>query len=166
MGGRFNPDVVGALRVRPDRHAAETYPLRELAQVAHKGGRNVSILVNEAEYIKPIMSAVQASPDFNQQPQLSPDNELELLIKIVPENPDEQARRVKEVCHAWREQIRDQLRRRSKEHAKWAGAKLVTADDVRRLDKEVKKLQDQQMTAIDAKEKKALQEVTSKQNRL
>ncbi|KAJ9130858.1 hypothetical protein NKR23_g11994 [Pleurostoma richardsiae] len=166
VGGRFNPDVVGNLRVHPDRHSSESYPLRELAQIAHRGGRNVSIIANEADYVKPIMSAVQSSPDYNQQPQRSPDNELELVIKIEPENPDDLARRVKDLCNGWRDQIREPPKKRLKAHAKWKDDKIINADDKKLLDTKLKKLQDVQMARIDAREKQALQEVAAKQNRL
>ncbi|KAK2683428.1 hypothetical protein RAB80_001374 [Fusarium oxysporum f. sp. vasinfectum] len=62
-GGRFNPTNLGSLPVPMKDHDGNdvTFPLRELAQVVPRSGRAISLLVNDKEYIKPIMSAVQAS---------------------------------------------------------------------------------------------------------
>lgn len=166
-GARFNPDVLGGLKVQMDaKNGGETYPLRELAQVVHRGGRTVSILVSEASYIKLVMSAIQNSPEFNQQPQRDPDNDLELVIKIEPENPDEQTKRAKEVCHAWRDASREVLAKRAKDHAGWFKKKIITKDDRKTLDTKVKKMQDDQLTAIDKKEKEVLQSMASRQTRI
>ena len=83
-----------------------TFPLKELAQVVPRSGRNISLLVNDKEYIKPIISAVQSSKDFNQQPQRSDDNDLELLMKVEVERKEEVVKRVKECTQGWRERIR------------------------------------------------------------
>ncbi|EMR65546.1 putative ribosomal recycling factor protein [Eutypa lata UCREL1] len=92
-GGRFNPDVLGALRVEaPDAAKGTTYPLRELAQVVPRGGRTVSILAHEAAAVKPIMSAVRQRRDklhasWQKEKALLPDlkktadKELDKIIK-------------------------------------------------------------------------------------
>lgn len=165
-GGRFNPDLLGQLKVKPDRDAAETYPLRELASVVHRGGRNVSILVSDASYVKPIMSAVQSSPQFNQQPQRDPDNDLELVLRIEPENPEEQAKRLKAECIAWKDAIREVLATRKSKHATWLKTKHITKDDVKTLDKKVKALQDKKFEAIEKKEKQLQVELANRSKRL
>ena len=49
-GGRFNPEVVEALRVElRNGEAKETVRLRDLAQVLPRGGRTVVVLVGEGE---------------------------------------------------------------------------------------------------------------------
>lgn len=166
VGGRFNPEVLGQLRVRPDRDSAQSWPLRELAQVVHRGGRSVSILVSDAEYVKPIMSAVQASDDFNQQPQRDPDNELELLLRIEPEDPEEQQRRLRGEITAWRDAVRGVMAARKQRHAAWFKDKHVTKDDVKALEKKIKSMQDKKIEQVDRSEKQILQQMASRQTRL
>lgn len=165
-GGRFNPDLLGQLRVRVDRDSDELYPLRELAQVVYRGGRTVNIMVSDQMYIKPIMSAVQASEEFNQQPQRDADNELELTLRIEPDNPDEQAKRVRGEANAWKDAVRVVLNTRKSKHATWAKAKHLTKDDVKRLDKMVKAMQDKKLEAIEKREKQLIAEMAAKQKRL
>lgn len=164
-GGRFNPDVIGSLRVRPDKKSPETFPLHELAAVVPKGGRNISVLVHEATYVKPVMSAIQASPDFNQQPQRSEDNELELFLKIEPEKREDVVRRAKEACHSWREQIRAETHKRGVVIKKWLAEGILTTNDKTRLEKEVKKQQDKRMASVDAKEKEILHHIATRDGR-
>ncbi|KAI1735915.1 ribosome recycling factor [Xylaria scruposa] len=161
-GGRFDPDVVGALEVTVDKKAGEAYPLRELAQVVPRGGRAVSLLVHEAEYVKPIMSAVQASPDFNQQPQRDPDNELELVLKIEPEKRDELVKRVKAVAHEWRERIRAVRQKRDKLHATWKKDGVVGPDLKRTADKELEKIIKATVAEVDEAEKSTIKIAESK----
>ncbi|KAI1209119.1 ribosome recycling factor [Annulohypoxylon truncatum] len=160
-GGRFNPDVVGALRVQPDRKDSTTYPLKEVAQIVPRGGRTISILAHEEAYVKPIMSAVQASEDFNQQPQRVPDNELELLLKIEPETKDEVLRRVKAMFTEWRDRLRSIRHKRDKQHTSWLRDKVIGPDLKRSADKELDKVIKAQMTKIDGVEKETLKSVES-----
>lgn len=165
-GGRFNPEILGNLKVQPDRNSPESYPLSELASVVSRGGRNVSILVTDASYVKPIMSAVQNSPQFNQQPQRDPDNDMELILRIEPENPEDQAKKLRAECVAWKDAVRDVLSTRKSKHATWMKAKHITKDDVKALDKTVKALQDKKFEAIDKKEKQLQVELTNRLKRL
>ncbi|KAK6949422.1 hypothetical protein Daesc_009498 [Daldinia eschscholtzii] len=154
VGGRFNPDVVGALRVQPDRKdAGTTYPLREVAQVVARGGRTISLIAHEAAYVKPIMSAVQASPDFNQQPQRDPDNELELVLKIEPETRDDLLKRTKAVCNDWRDRVRSVRQKRDKQHVTWQKNGDIGPDLKRTADKELEKIIKAKMAEIDTLEK-------------
>ncbi|KAM3514021.1 hypothetical protein MY11210_002338 [Beauveria gryllotalpidicola] len=163
-GGRFNPSHLGALPVTvKDANAGagsttETFPLRELAQVVPRGGRTVALLVNEKAYVKPIMSAVQTSPDFNQQPQRSDDNELELLLRVEAERPEEVVRRVKEATQAWRERVRQARTRHDKllKEARKSGALLP--DTLKKVEKEVQKLQDKKIKEIDALEAQSVKQ--------
>lgn len=161
-GGRFNPDLIGALRVQPDRKDGATYPLRELAQVVPKGGRTISILVHEAESIKPIMSAIQASKDFNQQPQRDPDNELELLLKMELDKREDVVKRVKAVCHEWREKVRQVRQKRDKVHAAWKKDGLILPDVKRKADTELDKVIKAKTAEIDAAEKEAMKAAEGK----
>lgn len=165
-GGRFNPDQLGQLRVQPDKKSTETYPLRDLATVVQKGGRTVSILASDESYIKPIISAVLKSREFNQQPQRDEDNELELLMRIEPENPEEQAKKLKAECNAWRDAVRDVFSARKIKHAAWAKAKSINKDDHKALDTKCKALQDKKMDEITKVEKQAQTELANRQKRL
>ncbi|KAI1827803.1 ribosome recycling factor [Xylaria intraflava] len=139
-GGRFHADVVGTLGVVVDKKAGTAYPLRELAQIVPRGGRTVSLLVHDVEYVKPIMSAVQRSPEFNQQPQRDPDNELELILKVEPETRDNMVKRMRAVAHDWHERIQLVRQRRDKLHATWKKNGLVGPDLRRTADKELQKI--------------------------
>ncbi|EGR47308.1 uncharacterized protein TRIREDRAFT_22741 [Trichoderma reesei QM6a] len=154
-GGRFNPDVLGAL----PQHAKTTFPLRELAQIVPRSGRIISLLVNEREYIKPIMSAVQASKDFNQQPQRSEDNELELLLKVEMERKEDLVRRVKEACQGWRERVRQARTKHEKALKDWKKNGVVLPDVVRKADKELQKVQDKKMKEIDGEEAQVIKQL-------
>lgn len=154
-GGRFNPDLIGALRVQSVGKDGPSYPLRELAQVVPKGGRTISILVHEADSIKPIMSAIQGSKEFNQQPQRDPENELELVLKMELEKREDVVKRVKAICHEWREKVRQVRQKRDKVHAAWKKDGLILPDVKRKADTELDKVIKAKTTEIDAAEKEA-----------
>lgn len=164
-GGRFSPTNLGALPVSvknpayPEAHAHATFPLRELAQVVPRSGRTVSLLVHDKEYIKPVMSAVQASKEFNQQPQKSPDNDLELLLKVEAERKDDVARRVKETTQAYRERVRQVRSRHEKVLKGWAKTGVVLPDVVKRAEKELQKVQDKKMKEIDQEEAQIIRQL-------
>ncbi|KAG6058976.1 hypothetical protein E4U17_007198 [Claviceps sp. LM77 group G4] len=166
-GGRFNPDNLGALpvSVKPSEEAngahktTTTFPLRELAQVVPRSGRTISLLVNDREYIKPIMSAVQASKDYNQQPQRSEDNDLELLMKVELERKDDLIRRVKEVTQGWKEKIRQGRSRFDKTLKGWAKKGTVLKDVAHKAEKELQKVLDEKMKEIAAEEAQALKQL-------
>ncbi|KAK1832830.1 ribosome recycling factor domain-containing protein [Podospora conica] len=162
QGGRFSAEALGALPVQADRGSAATFPLRELATVAAVGGRRWSILAFEEASVKAIMSAVQRSEAFNQQPQRSEDNPLELVLTVEPERAEEVARRVKAECQAWRDRLRDEAHRREKVNKKWRAEGLIVADDLTRLKGMVQKMQDERMKVVAQKEKELLQFVAAK----
>jgi ribosome recycling factor len=167
-GGRFNPNSLGALvvtvksEVRADdgsgsmTHEIQDFPLSELAQVVPRSGRTISLLVNDRSYIKPIMSAVQASKDFNQQPQRSEDNDLELLLKVEMERKEDVVRRVKEATQTWRERVRSARGKQEKAIKGWQKSKTITPDLAKRAEKELQKLQDKKMKEIDDEEAKTI----------
>ncbi|OAA46908.1 Ribosome recycling factor domain protein [Metarhizium rileyi] len=160
-GGRSNPSALGGLLVPVKSAAAAdgepaSFPLRELAQVVPRSGRTISLLVNDRAYVKPIMSAVQASRDYNQQPQRSDDNDLELLMKVEPERREELVRRVKETAHAWRDKVRQARTRHDKVLKAWQRDGTVLKDVVRRAERELQKLQDAKMKEIDGEESAAV----------
>ncbi|KAK4128904.1 ribosome recycling factor [Parathielavia appendiculata] len=155
-GGRFNADTVGAIRVQPDKKSPQTFPLRELATVAPLGARRWSILAFEEASVKPIISAVQKSDEFNQQPQRSEENPLELTMTVEPERAEALVKRAKDVCQAWRTRVREEAHKRGELHKKWRAEKLVLNDDMYKLREKLQKLQDEMMKVILVKEKEVV----------
>ncbi|KAI1091640.1 ribosome recycling factor [Rostrohypoxylon terebratum] len=160
-GGRFNPDMIGTLRIQPDRKDSTTYPLKEVASIIPRGGRTISLLAHEEAYIKPIMSAVQASPDFNQQPQRVPDNDLELLLKIEPETKDDLLKRTRGMFTEWRDRLRAIRHKRDKQHTAWYKDRTIGPDLKRSVDKELEKVIKNAMARIDTLEKEAMKSLES-----
>ncbi|KAI1424516.1 ribosome recycling factor [Xylaria sp. FL1777] len=155
-GARFDPDVIGGLQVTISKKTGEAYPLRELAQVVPRGGRAVSLLVHDEEYVKPIMSAVQASPQFNQQPQRDADNELELTLKVEPETREDLVKRVKAGAHEWRERVRAVRQKRDKLHVTWRKDGSLGPDLKRTADKDLDKIIKAAISEVDEAEKSTL----------
>lgn len=160
-GGRFDPDVIGALSVTVDKKAGTSYPLRELAQIVPRGGRAVSLLVHEADYVKAIMSAVQASPDFNQQPQRDPDNELELILKVEPESRDDLIGRIRALANEWTSRVRHIRQKRDKTHLSWKKIGAVSADMRFKADKDLDKVIKTATDEIEAQKNSALKAAES-----
>ncbi|KAL6863006.1 succinate semialdehyde dehydrogenase NADP+ linked [Amphichorda felina] len=170
-GGRFNPESLGALAVSikssipaDDGTGAsitsiDTFPLSELAQVVPRSGRTISLLVNDRDYIKPIMSAIQSSPDFNQQPQRSDDNDLELLLKIEMERKEDVIRRLKDAAQTWRERVRHSRTKYDKVLKDWKKNKVLTPDMARKAETELQKVQNKKMKEIDDEETKATRQL-------
>lgn len=124
--------------------------------MAPLGGRRWSILAFEESSVRAIASAVQRSEAFNQQPQRSADNPLELVMSVEPERGEALARRAREACQEWRTRVREEAHKREKAHKKWRGEGLLTADDVVRLKGMVQKVQDERMKGILGKEKEVV----------
>jgi ribosome recycling factor len=150
--GRLNADTIGSIPVQPDKKDPQTFPLHQLATVAPLGGRRWSILAFEEASVKPIMSAVQRSEQFNQQPQRSEDNPLELTMTVEPERAEALVKRAKEVCQAWRTRVREEAHRRGEMHKRWREEKVVGSDDLYKLREKLQKLQDERMKGILGKE--------------
>ena len=161
-GGRFSADAIGAIPVQPDKKSLKTYPLRELASVQPATARRWIILAYEEDSIKPIMSAIQKSEDFNQQPQRSEENPLELSLLVEPERADALVKRVKDTCSNWRNKLRDESHKRETLHKKWLSKGMILRDDHRKLRDKMQKTQDDRMKVIAAKEKEALAYIASK----
>lgn len=151
------------MSVKPDPGtggaAPESFPLSELAQVVPRSGRTISLLVNDRAYIKPIMSAIQASREFNQQPQRAEDNDLELLLRIELERKDELVRRVKEATQAWRERVRQARSKHDKMLKDGRKTGAVLPDVVKRAEKELQKMQDKKMKEIDGEEAQTIKQL-------
>lgn len=149
----MNPVALSSLSV-PTREGA--FPLRELAQVVPRTNRTISLLANDKSHVKPIMSAIQASGAFNQQPQKDPENELELVMRVEVERPEEVKRRLKEVCHVWRERVRGVRQKREKVISGWKKDKVVSADVGRKLGTELTNIMKKELEKVDKAEAQAV----------
>lgn len=101
-GGRFNPDLLSNLRVQPDKTSPQKVRLSDVAQVLPKGGRALHILVGEKEHVKPVVSAIQASPTLSLTPQPDPTgaNPLLLVINVPPPTAESRKAAVAEAVKA------------------------------------------------------------------
>ncbi|KAL8381384.1 hypothetical protein RB595_005583 [Gaeumannomyces hyphopodioides] len=151
QGGRFSPDALGRVLVMLSKGAAAV-PLSEAALVDVQGGRVVQLTLFEPAHRRAVMSAIQSSPQFNQQPQPDPDDDAVLTLKVEPERLDDQLRAVREACHGLRDGLRRVTAARQKKHAQWGRAALVLPDAVAQLNKRVQKMQDAQMKEVDLME--------------
>lgn len=163
-GGRFTPEVLGALQITLDRKAGTTYPLRELAQVVPRGPRAVSLIAHDKAYVKPIMSAIQSSDAFNQQPQRSSTDEddLELKLKVEPEPAADLVKRAKAIAHEWRERVRFVRQARSNMLNDLRQKHLVLPDAKRAAAKELEKVIKAALAEVDGAEKAAVDAAESK----
>ncbi|OAX80826.1 hypothetical protein ACJ72_04835 [Emergomyces africanus] len=98
-GGRFNPEAIESLRVAvskgDSKGSKDTVKLGELAQVIPKGGRMLTILVGEEEYMKPITSTILSS-NLSLNPQPDPHNTLQLNVPIPPPTKESREQSVKD----------------------------------------------------------------------
>ena len=116
------------------------------------------------------MSAVQKNSAVfrGQQPQPDPDDELVLLVKVgaapggaggAASLAAEHARRINDLAHGWRTQIRKATSRRQKTHQTWKKDRTVSPDDLRRLDRDLLKGQEKRMAKVDSEEKDTLRRI-------
>lgn len=161
--GRFNPDLLGRLTVTTDKARAETHLLRDIAEIVPRGGgRTVSILAHEERHVKAILSAVQASDDFNQQPQRDEDNPLELLLRVEAESADEIRARVAALCHERRTAVRASRDKREKVMDGWVKSKEVTKDVRIKASQKLLVLQRTKLAEIDKIEEATLKKLQAK----
>ncbi|KAL8297148.1 hypothetical protein RB597_006299 [Gaeumannomyces tritici] len=151
QGGRFSPDALGRVPVVLAK-GSPAVPLSEAALVDVQGGRVVQLTLFEPSHRRAVMSAIQSSPQFNQQPQPDPDDEAVLTLKVEPERLEDQLRAVKEACHGLRDGLRRATAARQKKHAQWGRAALILPDAVVQLNKKIQKMQDAQMKEVDLME--------------
>lgn len=162
-GGAFNLSALAALPVHVkgttsastsnsssnnNNTADGVFPLGELAQVVPRGARTISLLVNDRAYIKPIMSAVQSSPEFNQQPQRADDNDLELVLRVAPQRRDEVALKIRDAAQEWREHVRNTRTKWEKVVKTWRRDHLLLKDVQVRVAQQIQKNQDIEMGKI------------------
>ncbi|KAL5375058.1 hypothetical protein DPSP01_011473 [Paraphaeosphaeria sporulosa] len=94
-GGRLNPEVVESLKVQlgsagKDGDGKETVRLGDIAQVVPRG-RTLNVLCGEAEHIKPVSTAIAASP--HSLTPLTPEASTPLTIQVPLPPPTGETRR-------------------------------------------------------------------------
>ncbi|KAF2449539.1 ribosome recycling factor [Karstenula rhodostoma CBS 690.94] len=94
-GGRLNPEVVEGLKVQlgtagKDGDGKETLRLGDIAQVVPRG-RMLNVICGEAEHIKPVSTAIAASP--HSLTPLTPESSSPLTIQVPLPPPTGETRR-------------------------------------------------------------------------
>ncbi|KAF1936141.1 ribosome recycling factor [Clathrospora elynae] len=91
-GGKLNPDIVESLKVQLGTagHGKESVKLGDIAQVVPRG-RVLNVICGEEAHIKPITSAIAASP--HSLTPLSPESSNPLTIQVPLPPPTGESRR-------------------------------------------------------------------------
>ncbi|CAE6995439.1 hypothetical protein P3342_000114 [Pyrenophora teres f. teres] len=91
-GGRLNPDIVENLKVQlgTASHGKESVRLRDIAQVVPRG-RVLNVICGEEAHVKPITTAIAASP--HSLTPLSPESNNPLTIQVPLPPPTGESRR-------------------------------------------------------------------------
>lgn len=158
-GGHFDPAVLGSV---PVSVGGMDFPLCDLAQVVPKGQRTVTLMLNESDFMQPILRAIQGSPNYNQQPQRDPNHEDWLHMKVEAEPIEETTRKLKDACHGWRERIRAIKTKRDKLIKDWEKSKAIGADLARKLAGELLKMSQGRLATVDTAEKKAAMDIKNR----
>ncbi|KAJ5902433.1 hypothetical protein N7495_002961 [Penicillium taxi] len=138
--GQFNTASLEALNVELSKDSHESVELRDLAQVVPKGGRMVTILAAEQDYIKPITSAIVTKVFLNPQP--DPHNALQLNIPIPPPTKESRDQSVKVAKRAFEKAagtVRDSRGAMHKRLQDMQKKKLARPDDVRKAHEQMEK---------------------------
>ncbi|KAK2749810.1 hypothetical protein FQN55_003046 [Onygenales sp. PD_40] len=141
-GGRFNPEAIESLRIPLKKGAKETAKLGELAQVIPKGGRMVTVLVGEEEYLKPISSAITSS-NLSLTPQPDAHNSLQLNIPIPPptkESRDQSVKDAKAAMDKASNAVRNARGALNKKLKNMGVKKVVRPDDLRKAIEQMEKV--------------------------
>lgn len=101
-GGRLSTETIEGFQVEL-KHGlggeggqgkkVEQVRLGELATVVPRGGRMIAVMVNEDAHLKPITSAIQASP-YSLAPQPDSHNPLQLNVPVPPPTAESRAQSV------------------------------------------------------------------------
>jgi ribosome recycling factor len=161
----INLDPLAKLPVK-NKQTGQVTRLDELAVVVPTKGRGVEIRMHSASSRRDIMSAVQASEAFNQQPQPDPDNELVLNMRLEAESTADRLRLVHDACHRWRTGVRDAVRERNAGLSRLADRGSITRADYARVKKAVMKEHDAALKKADEDEKRINKAIESARTEL
>ncbi|KAA8642182.1 hypothetical protein EYZ11_007396 [Aspergillus tanneri] len=159
MGGRISTDVIEGLRVQLPKGSKQRVKLADLAQVVPKGGRMVTVLVPEVDYLKPITSAILSS-NLSLTPQPDAHNALQLNVPIPPPTKESREKTVVFAKMAMEKAITAVRDSRSSVHRRLQDMqkrKTARPDDIRKVQEQMEKL-----TEKGQKEVKELFEVAKK----
>ncbi|KIX01468.1 uncharacterized protein Z518_09194 [Rhinocladiella mackenziei CBS 650.93] len=146
--GRITPEMIEALPVEinvkgHDAHGGpahkEKLKIRDLASVVQKGGRMAQVFCAEEAHVKPITSAIQASP-YSLVPQHDEHNPLCIIIPVPPATAETRAQaraEAKKVFDRASQELRNARGDAQKRHRKMELEKLVVADELRKSHKQM-----------------------------
>ncbi|KAF2482422.1 ribosome recycling factor-domain-containing protein [Neohortaea acidophila] len=159
-GGRFNPEALENLRVRPEKNESQTVKLNDLAQVIPKG-RTVQILVGEKDHVKPVTTSIQSSNlSLTPQPDPTGTNPLLLVINVPPPTTESRRAAVTEAVKAGEKAatgVRDARGKQQKKMRAMQLDKSARPDDLKKaqgmMEKVVEKGQAEMKRVVDAAKK-------------
>ncbi|KAF2739766.1 ribosome recycling factor [Polyplosphaeria fusca] len=143
-GGRVNPEIVESLKVQlgTQREGKQTVKLKDIAQVVPKG-RLLNVMCGEQEHVKPVTSAIAASPHSLSPQQPHQDTPLTIPVPVPPPTGEsrqkalEAAQKISEqadrAIHDARAAHNKMLRRFEKERA-------VLPDDMKKAKKSMEEV--------------------------
>lgn len=141
-GGRFNPELLEALRVHLEKDSKTSHRMSELGQVLPKSGRSLMILVGEHAHVRPIMSAMQNS-DLNLQPVQDPHNANQLNVALpapTKESRDKALAAAQEAGEGAKSGITHARGVMQKRLRKMELERLALPDELKRAHKEMEKI--------------------------
>lgn len=166
--GNNSPDLINNIEVKISKD--EVYQVKDIASVALKGGRTLSISVYDPSHTKQVTASILAS-DLNMNPQPQANSPQILNIPLPPpsaESRAEQQKELKALYNAFKADkklssglaaIRDVYK---KDHKKMADQKSIGKDVVKREDKKFEDLQKAWTTKIDKEFKIVSDEIAKK----
>lgn len=163
-GGRFNPALLENLKVTVSKESKATARLSDIAQVIPRG-RTITVIVGEESYVKPVSSAILASPHSLNPQGPARDAPTTLTITVPPPTGESRTKAVEEANKFAEEAGMAIKMARQTHHKKMRSLELarkVRPDDLQKAQKQmeelVKKGQDEVKMITDSA-KKVLQSV-------
>ncbi|AOW00503.1 ribosome-recycling factor, mitochondrial [Yarrowia lipolytica] len=166
--GNNSPDLINNIEVKISKD--EVYQIKDIASVALKGGRTLSISVYDPSHTKQVTASILAS-DLNMNPQPQANSPQILNIPLPPpsaESRAEQQKELKALYNAFKADkkltsglaaIRDAFK---KDHKKMADQKSIGKDVVKREDKKFEELQKAWTSKIEKEFKTVSDEIAKK----
>lgn len=166
--GNNSPELISNIEVKIGKD--EVHSIKDIASVALKGGRTLSISVYDPSHTKQITAAILAS-DLNMNPQPQANSPQILNIPLPPPSAESRAEQQKELKalynafkadkkqHHGLSAIRDVYK---KDHKKMADQKSIGKDVVKREDKKFEDLQKSWTTKVDKEFKSISDEISKK----
>lgn len=141
-GGRFNPSLLEEVRVTLDKGAGAGATVGELAQVIPRG-RTITVIVGEEAHVRPVASAILASPHSLNPQGPGRDAPTTLTITVPPATGESRMRAVEEAGRVAEEAGMAIRAARGACHKKMQSlekARKVRPDDVQRAHKRMEEV--------------------------